>query len=464
MTLAMPIARDCAATPRGADAPVDLQASLRCLQMPNLRLFVGGQGVSQVGTWMQAMALQWLVWRLTHSAVALVLVAFLGQFPVALFGLLGGVVADRYPRRRVLLVTQTVAMGQAGVLAVLALAGVLETKQVHLVYVLSSVLGIVSAFDLPARQALLAQLAGPEVESAVALNSSVFNGARLLGPAVAGLLVPWAGEGVCFLLNALSYGAMLFCLWRMELPRSRPALPSVGTLVEGVRFAARSTRVRAPLILLAVSSFFGWSCLAIAPVFASRLGGQASLLGALLAAVGLGSLLGATALLVAPRGVESLERRLAWGATILSVGLALLAASQNGWSASLAMLLIGFGFTQHLGATNSLLHVLSPPALRGRVMGIFLTAFIGISPLGGLAVGWLAVRLDAGLVVAAAALVVITASALFRGGRSSQGPVIVSDNGLLGHHGLRGALLLTGAAGGNPSGWTTPGYDGPRAA
>jgi MFS family permease len=369
---------------------------------------------------MQSMALQWLVWRLTHSAVALVLVAFLGQFPVALLGVVGGSVADRYPRRTVLLVTQFLAMLQAGVLAVLTLVGLLGTNHVLIVYLLAAGLGVVSSFDLPARQALLAQVAGEEVESAVALNSSIFNGARLLGPALAGVLVTWVGEGVCFLLNALSYGCMLFGLWRMDLTVSEPAPPCGGNLAEGVRFAARSERVRTVLTLLAVSSVFGWSCLALAPVFASRLGGQASFLGVLLAAVGLGSLVGATALLVAQRGAESLQRRVAWGATILGVGLGFLAASQHRWTASVAMLLIGFGFTQHLGATNTLLHVLSPPPMRGRVMGIFLTAFIGISPLGGLVVGWLATKMGEGIVVSAASVVVITASAFFRGALSSQ--------------------------------------------
>jgi len=397
-----------------------LPRSLRCLRSPNVRLFLGGQGVSQVGTWMQSMALQWLVWRLTHSAAALVLVAFLGQFPVALLGVVGGSVADRYPRRTVLLVTQCLAMAQAGALAILAGAELPGPNQMWLVCVLAAALGVVSSFDLPARQALLAQVAGDEVESTVALNASIFNGARLVGPAVAGVLVTWVGEGVCFLLNALSYGCMVLGLWRMDLPPSARVPVCSGTLAEGVRFAARDGRVRSLLTLLAVSSVFGWSCLALVPVFASRLGGQASLLGALLAAVGLGSLLGATALLLGQRGASLLERRSAWGAALLGLGLAVLAASERRWTAGLGMLLIGFGFTQHLGATNSLLHLLSPPPMRGRVMGIFLTTFIGVGPLGGLVVGWLATRMDERIVIGAATVVVIAASVLFRGALSSQ--------------------------------------------
>jgi len=362
---------------------------------------------------MQVVALQWLVWRLTQSPVALGLVAFLGQFPVAVLGIVGGSVADRYPRRKVMLVTQSLATLQAGALAALTLFGHVGPNHVPIVYVLTAALGIVNSFDLPARQALLAQLAGEEVENAVALNSSIFNGARLLGPALAGVLLAWVGEGVCFLLNALSYGFMVLGLWRMDMAVNEAVPPQGGRLAEGVRFVARTERVRAALTSLAVSSVFGWSCLALAPVFATRLGGGASLVGALLAVAGLGSLAGATALLVGPRGAESLERRLAWGATVLGAGLGLLAASQHWWTAAVAMLLMGFGFTQNLGATNTLLHVLSPPTMRGRVMGIFLTAFIGIAPIGTVAMGWLAMKMDEGMVVAAATVVVIAASAIF---------------------------------------------------
>ena len=397
-----------------------LPGSLRCLRRHDLRLFLGGQGLSQVGTWMQAMALQWLVWRSTHDAIALVLVAFLGQFPVALLGVVGGSVADRHPRRTVLLVTQSLAMLQAGALAAFTLVGPVGPDRLPVVYALAAALGIVSAFDLPARQALLADVAREEVESAVALNSSIFNGARLLGPAIAGVLVAWVGEGVCFLLNALSYGCMLLGLWQMDSTPARSDPSCSGTLADGIRFAARSARVRPVLTLLALSSVFGWSCLAIAPVFASRLGGDVSLLGALLTAVGVGSLAGATALLFVQRGPESLERRVAWGATILGAGLGLLAASRHGWTAGLGMALIGFGFTQHLGATNMLLHVLSPPTMRGRIMGVFLTAFIGITPLGGLGVGWLATRIDEGTVVFVATAVVVVASALFHGALASR--------------------------------------------
>ena len=399
----------------GSGRPIPLPGSLRCLRLKALRLFLGGQGLSQVGTWMQVLALQWLVWRWTHDAVALVLVAFLGQFPMALLGVVGGSVADRHPRRTVLLVTQSLAMLQAGALAALTLVGPVGPDRLPAVYGLAAALGIVSAFDLPARQALLAEVSREEVESAVALNSSIFNGARLLGPAIAGVLVARVGEGACFLLNSLSYGCMLLGLWQMDSTPKESDPPCSGALADGIRFAAGSARVRPVLTLLAVSSVFGWSCLAIAPVFASRLGGDVSLLGALLTAAGLGSLAGATALLFVRRGPEALERRVAWGATLLGVGLGLLAASHDGWTAGLGMALIGFGFTQHLGATNVLLHVLSPPAMRGRVMGVFLTAFIGITPLGGLAVGWLATRMDEAMVVSGATAVVVVASALFHG-------------------------------------------------
>ncbi|HJZ83985.1 MAG TPA: MFS transporter [Polyangia bacterium] len=387
-----------------------LPVALRGLRRRNLQLFFSGQLISLIGTWMQQVAVQWLVWRLTHSAPALGLVTFLGQFPVFLLGTLGGSVADQIPRRRLVVVTQVAATVQALALAIVTLARVATPA---LVMVLITLLGIINAFDIPARQALLSDLAETDLGNAIAINSSIVNGTRMIGPAIAGWLVALVGEGYCFLGNALSYGAIVASLLRMQVPAQVKASGAHGHLRAGLRYAVRTPHVRTLLMLVATTSMFGLSYTALMPVFAARvLGGDARLLGTLLGAVGLGALVAAITLLN-QQGLRGLGRRVAWGATLLGVGLLGLASSRWVALSEISLFCTGAGFMFQLTSTNTLLQTLAPPALRGRVMGLYSTLFIGMTPLGALAAGWMAARIGAPRTVGVGAVVVLFASVAF---------------------------------------------------
>jgi len=401
-----------------------LPVTLRCLARRNLRLFFGGQVVSLVGTWMQQVALQWLVWRLTHSARLLGLIAFLSQFPVLLFGAFGGSIADRLPRRRLVIATQILCAVQATALAAVTIGGVAHAA---LIAALSAMLGVVNAFDIPARQALLSDLAGEDLANAIALNSSVVNGTRMIGPAIAGSLVATFGEAFCFLANALSYIGIIWSLTQLEIPEAPHARHEQGHLREGVRYAARTPHVRALLLLVGTTSLFGLSYAALMPLFAaSVLHGDARTLGALLGAVGLGALAAALSLL-RQQGLGGLGRRTAWGATMLAIGLLGLAGSRWVIVSQLALFLVGAGFMSQMASTNTILQSLAPAALRGRVMGLYSTLFIGMTPIGSLCAGTMAARFGAPPTVAVGALVVLGASVAFHLAIPALRRVVVRD-------------------------------------
>ena len=382
--------------------------ALRCLENRNLRLFFGGQAVSIVGSWMQSVAQGWLVWRLTGSAELLGTLGFLSQIPVFLFGSWAGSLADRLPRRRIVLATQLNAVVQASLLAVLTLGGWVRP---WMLLPLSFMLGLSYAFEIPARQALLGDVAGPEMPNALALNSSLVNGARIVGPALAGLLVAAVGEGWAFALNALSFAGTLRALGRMELPAHVPA-PRRGAshLAEGFRWAWRTPRVRVLLLLLAASSIFGMSYVALLPVLASRvLGGGPELYGLLQSCAGAGALLGGV-LLMLRGGVEGLDRRAALGAAALGLGLAAASASRTPPVTMAALALAGFGYITQTAGTMTLLQSVAPPEMRGRMMGIFSTLFVGMAPFGALAGGFATGRFGVSRTLLAGALVVLAAS------------------------------------------------------
>ena len=385
--------------------------ALRSLRHRNLRLFFAGQCVSLVGTWMQAVAQGWLIYRLTRSTAMLGLLGFLSQLPVFLFGILAGSLADRFPRRRIVLTTQVNAVVQATVLAVVTLAGVVQP---WMLLVLVTLLGLSNAFEIPARQALLGEIAGEDMPNALALNSSIVNGARAIGPALAGWAVAAVGEGVCFALNAVSFGGTLWALAVMDLPPERPHQGSRrGHLLEGLAYAGRTEHVRALLALLAVTSFFALPYAALLPAFAKEvLHGDARLLGTLQAAAGLGAL-GAGVSLLLRTGLRGLGRRVAFGASALGLGLAGLALSRHPVLACASMVLVGFGFLIQAAGTMTLLQGLAPEAMRGRVMGLFSTLFIGTTPFGALLGGFAAARLGLPQVLLGGALVVLLASAVF---------------------------------------------------
>jgi MFS family permease len=395
----------------GAATPSRWPHALRSLARRDLRLFFAGQAVSLAGTWMQSVAQSWLVWRLTRSSEMLGLVAFLGQVPVFLFGIWAGSLADRVPRRRLVLFTQGNAIAQAVLLAVLTLSGAVQPWHV---VVLAGMLGMTFAFEIPARQALLADLAGEDMPNAIALNSAVVNAARIAGPALAGVVVAAVGEGWAFALNAASFLGTYYALIVMRPPPQPPASGSRRAhVLEGLAYAGKTSHVRALLALLAVSSFFAMPYQTLLPVLSSDvLGGGAGLYGLLLACAGAGALAGAVGLLLR-KGLAGLGRRVAVGATLLGAGTVALALSRDVALSAVALAAVGFGFITQMAGTMTLLQGLAPAAMRGRVMGLFSTLFVGVSPFGALAAGLAASRAGAPLTLALGGGVVLLASAAF---------------------------------------------------
>ncbi len=395
----------------GAVTPTRWPRALRSLGRRDLRLFFAGQAVSLAGTWMQSVAQAWLVWRLTRSSGMLGVVNFLGSVPVFLFGIWGGSLADRWPRRRLVLVTQANAIVQATLLAGLTLAGVVRPWHV---LVLAGMLGMTYAFEIPARQALLADLAGEDMPNAIALNSSIVNAARVAGPALAGLVVASVGEGWAFALNAASFVGTYYALLVMTPPPQPPAKGGHRAhVLEGLAYAGRTSHVRALLALLAASSFFAIPYQTLLPVLSSGvLGGDARLYGTLLACAGAGALVGAIGLLLRT-GLAGLGRRVAFGASLLGAGVVALAFSRTVALSALALAVIGFGFITQMAGTMTLLQGLAPADMRGRVMGVFSTLFVGVSPFGSLAAGFSASHLGAQKTLAFGGAVVLAASIAF---------------------------------------------------
>jgi MFS family permease len=395
----------------GAVAPTRWPHALRSLARRDLRLFFAGQAVSLAGTWMQSVAQAWLVWRLTRSSEMLGLVNFLGQVPVFLFGIWAGSLADRLPRRRLVLFTQANAIVQATLLAALTLTGVVRPWHV---IVLAGMLGMTYAFEIPARQALLADLAGEDMPNAIALNSAIVNAARVAGPALAGLVVAWVGEGWAFALNAASFLGTYYALWVMRPPPQPAATGSRSAhVLEGIAYAGRTSHVRALLALLSISSLFAIPYQTLLPVLSSEiLGGGAGLYGTLLACAGAGAFVGAIGLLLR-KGLAGLGRRVAIGATLLGAGTVTLAVSRSVALSAAALAVIGFGFITQMAGTMTLLQGLAPPEMRGRVMGLFSTLFVGVSPFGALAAGVAASRFGAPRTLASGGAIVLAASVAF---------------------------------------------------
>ena len=386
-------------------------APLRSLANRSLRLFFAGQAVSLAGTWMQQVAQGWLIWRLTGSAELLGLVGFLGQLPVSLFGVWAGSLADRYPRRRLVLLTQANAIVQATLLATVTLLGVVQPWHV---VVLGAMLGLTYAFEIPARQALLADVAGDEMPNAIALNASIVNGARAIGPALAGWLVATIGEGWCFLLNAASFGGTFYALWVMPSPPQAPSRAGQGAhLLEGLRWAWRTPHARALLLLIATCSFFAMPYATLLPVVAAEvLHGDARLFGWLQAAAGVGAFAGAVRLLLR-RGLGGLLGRVALGATLLGLGVLGLGLSTSVPLSLAALAVTGFGFITQMAGTMTLLQGLCPRELRGRVMGLFSTLFVGVTPFGALAFGVVGHRAGVRATLGAGAVVALIAVTAF---------------------------------------------------
>lgn len=390
-------------------------SATRSLRSRNYRLYFVGQGISLVGTWMQRVAMAWLVYRLTGSAFMLGLVGFAGRIPTLLLAPLAGVAADRWDRRRILFVTQSLSMLQALVLAGLVLTDVVAVWHVLL---LATFLGVLDSVDIPARQSLYVRLIDDpqDLGNAIALNSSVFNLARLVGPAVAGVLIAAVGEGLAFGLNGLTYFAMLVALYLM---RMRPVAAAARTrgvfsnLREGFGFAWSFPAVRAVLLLIAASSFFAVPFTILMPVFATDvLGGGPGMLGALMTAQGAGALAGALFLAARVR-TDGLGPLIALAASLFGGGLVLFGLSSSPWLSFPILSVAGFGLMVQSAASNTFLQSIAGDAMRGRIMSLYTMAFVGTLPLGSLYAGWLADRVGAPATVMIGGVVALAAALLF---------------------------------------------------
>ena len=369
--------------------------------------------ISFIGTWMQSIAQSWLVYRLTDSSLLLGAVGFAGQIPVFLVAPLGGIVADRYHRQRVVIGTQVASMLLAFVLAALTLTHIVTVPEI---FVLAALLGVVNAFDIPGRQSFLVDMVGKEdLMNAIALNSSMFNGARVIGPAVAGILVAKIGEGWCFFANAVSYIAVIIGLLMMRVERrpSAPAASPLAHIVEGFRFVRRTAPIRALLLLLGLISLVAMHYTVLMPIFADRiLHGGARGLGILMGATGIGALLGALTL-ATRTGVYGLGKWVTFSCAGFAVSLVVFAFSRSFWLSTVLLVPVGFCMMLEMSSSNTLIQAMVPDHLRGRVMSVYSMMFMGMAPFGALFGGSLADRIGAPLTVSIGAIACLGGAAIF---------------------------------------------------
>jgi MFS family permease len=371
---------------------------LRALQYRNYRLFFGGQIVSLVGTWITTTATSWLVYRLTGSAVLLGVVGFAGQFPAFLLGPFAGIVVDRQNRHRLLVATQTVSMLQSFSLAALTLSGHIT---IGLIVALNIVQGIVNAFDMPGRQSFLIQMIEnkQDLGNAIALNSSMVNAARLIGPSVAGIVIAATGEGWCFFIDGVSYLAVIAALLMMRIPRAgrtagdRP--PALQQFREGFAYAFGFAPIRSIIVLLAIVSLVGVPYSVLMPIFAADVfHGGPHTLGLLMTASGCGALAGAL-WLAARKSVVGLGRVIPSASALFGAGLICFSFAPGLWIAIPFMVVTGFGFMTQMAASNTVIQTIVDDEKRGRVMSFYMMAFLGTVPFGSLISGWLSSRIGA---------------------------------------------------------------------
>jgi MFS family permease len=405
-----------AVTSPSAIADPDRSSGLwRALRHRNFQLFFGGQLISLTGTWMQSVAQSWLVYRLTGSAILLGLVGFSSQIPVFLLAPVGGATADRRNRHRILIATQSTAMLLAFILAGLTLT---HRVQVFHVFIFAALGGLVNAFDIPARQAFVVDMVGKEdLVNAIALNSSMVNGARIVGPAIAGVLVASFGEGWCFFVNGVSYVAVIGGLLMMKVvavKRGARAASALADIAEGFRFVGKSAPVRALMLMLGLVSLTGMPYAVLMPVFADNvLHRGASGLGILMGASGVGAFLGAFSLAVR-RGWRGLGTWVAYSSVGFGLSLIAFSFSRSFWLSALLLLPVGFSMMVEMASSNTLLQVMVPDRLRGRVMAVYSMMFMGMAPFGALLAGTLAGRWGAPRTVAAGGAVCVVGAVIFR--------------------------------------------------
>jgi MFS family permease len=374
----------------------------RALRHRNFRLFFAGQSISLIGTWMTRVATAWLVYRLTKSAVLLGTVSFAGQIPTFLLAPLAGVLVDRWNRRTVLVWTQALAMIQSLVLAALTLTHRITITEV---LALSAFQGIINAFDMPGRQSFLIEMVNDDgktdrndLSNAIAINSSMVNLARLVGPSLAGMLIAVTSEGWCFLIDGVSYIAVIASLLMMRLTPSesraataileRPTL--LTQLKQGWDFVRSFAPIRTILLLFALVSLMGMPFTVLMPIFAAQvLHGGPHTLGFLMGALGVGALISALSL-VLRKSVRGLLKMIPTAAAAFGIGLVLFGLSHLVWLSMILLLLVGFGMMQGLTASNTIIQTIVPEEMRGRVMSYYTIAFVGMAPFGSLLAGGLA--------------------------------------------------------------------------
>ncbi len=396
-------------------AQAGLRTTFRSLSHRNYRLFFGGQGLSLVGTWMQQIAVSWLVYRLTHSVFMLGVVGFAGRIPTFVLAPAAGVLVDRWNRHRTLVLTQILSMIQALILAILVLTG---TVLVWQIIVLTVLLGLINAFDVPARQSFVVDMIGrkEDLGNAIALNSSMVNGARLVGPSLAGILIAVVGEGLCFLANAASFLAVIVSLLAMKgIPKKPKVVHAhfLRGLKEGFSYAFGFAPIRSLLLLLALVSLMGMGYMVLMPVFAKEiLHGGPNTYGFLMGATGVGALAGAL-FLASRKSVVGLGRIIVAASSIFGVGLIGLSLTRSFILALVFMTVVGFGMMVQMASTNTVIQTIVDEDKRGRVMSFYAMAFMGMTPFGSLVAGSLANSIGVPYTVAIGGAGCIAGSMLF---------------------------------------------------
>jgi len=401
--------------PQEARSKMDWRLIVRALRHRNYRLFFSGQGISLVGTWMTRVATSWLVYRLTGSAFLLGLVSFASQIPILFLGPFAGVWVDRLNRHRVLIITQILSMLESFALAGLALTKIITVNEV---IVLNLFQGAINAFDMPARQAFVIEMVEQQEDlgNAIALNSSLVNAARLIGPSVAGVLIALVGEGYCFLLDGFSYMAVIASLFAMVItvqPREHEHPSVLSELSEGWSYVRGFRPIWWILLLLALISLVGMPYTALMPIFAGRiLHGGAHTLGFLMAAVGIGALFGAVRL-AARRTVRGLGRVIPMTAAGFGASLIAFSASRMQWLSLLLLVVTGFCFMQQMASSNTILQTIVEDKKRGRVMSFYSMAIQGVAPFGSLIAGATASRIGAPATLMIGGAICVCGAALF---------------------------------------------------
>lgn len=401
--------------PSSSEQRTTLNFLVRAFRYRNYRLFFSGQGISLVGTWMQQIAMSWLVYRLTNSAFLLGLIGFAGQIPTFVLTSVAGVFADRWDRRKLLILTQVLAMFQAFLLAFLTLMGHIAVW--HL-FILSVFLGLINALDIPVRQSFVIDLVEnrDDLGNAIALNSVMFNGARLVGPSIAGLLIGIVGEGACFFLNGVSFFAVVVALLAMNIPerkRESETLSFIQGLRDGYRYTFGFAAIRYIILLLGLISLMGMPYLVLMPIFARDiLHGGPHTLGFLMGASGVGALIGAI-YLASRKTVLGLGRLMVISSGTFGIGLIVFSFSNYIQLSLCMMLLTGFGMIVHMASSNTILQTIVDEDKRGRIMSFYAMAFMGMAPFGSLLAGSLASKIGAPTTLTISGLACVVGSLLF---------------------------------------------------